>query len=638
MSDVTAETEYRVLARKYRPQNFDDLIGQEPMVRTLSNAFAANRIAQAYMLTGVRGVGKTTTARILARALNYETDTVKTPSLDLSELGIHCPAIMEGNHVDVIEMDAASHTGIGDIREIIASVRYKPVSARYKVYIIDEVHMLSNQAFNGLLKTLEEPPEHVKFIFATTEIRKVPITVLSRCQRFDLRRIGAGELTEHLAKIVDAEGAQAERDALVMISRAGEGSARDALSLLDQAIAHAGGSGSESGGKVLAEDVRNMLGLADRARVIDLFEHLMKGNIAAALGDLKEQFDVGADPATVLNDLAEFVHFVTRVRYVDTALDDPTLSEEEKTRGKDFAEKLSPRILGRTWQMLLKGIAEVQVSSRPLAAADMVLVRIAHAADLPTPDEVIKTLTDNPTTRTASTSRTVLTSNGPETSASPPQPAVSETAMPVRPQPGTQMKQVANGPSLIVDNGQPMERAVSEPVAETQLNEPALRSVYDSIETFDDLLNVAEKKRDIRFKMILRNNFSEVSFEPGHITFCPVGNAPPNTVQMLRDRLKQWTGEHWQITVSEDAGRATIKEVEVATHEKNVADAEADPVVAAVLKTFPKSKIVAVRFPEHESTDGLDEAAAADAALENPDDEMQENASDPGAGSMDDYF
>ena len=284
---------YRVLARKYRPSNFSELIGQEPMVRTLTNAFATGRIAQAWMLTGVRGVGKTTTARILARALNYKTATVDQPSVDLAVLGEHCQAIMEGRHVDVIEMDAASHTGIDDIRDIIERVRYAPVAARYKVYIIDEVHMLSTQAFNGLLKTLEEPPPHVKFIFATTEIRKVPITVLSRCQRFDLRRIDAGALVAHLSSIADKEGISVDDDALAMIARAAEGSARDSLSILDQAIAHGGGA-------VSAEAVRAMLGLADRARIVDLFEHVMKGDVAAALAEFRNQYDTGADPAAVL--------------------------------------------------------------------------------------------------------------------------------------------------------------------------------------------------------------------------------------------------------------------------------------------------------------------------------------------------
>ncbi|HEU4986253.1 MAG TPA: DNA polymerase III subunit gamma/tau, partial [Rhizobiaceae bacterium] len=336
---------YRVLARKYRPRDFSALIGQEPMVRTLTNAFTSGRIAQAWMLTGVRGVGKTTTARILARALNYKTAAIDTPTVDLSVPGEHCEAIMEGRHVDVIEMDAASHTGIDDIRDIIEQVRYAPVSARYKVYIIDEVHMLSTQAFNGLLKTLEEPPPHVKFIFATTEIRKVPITVLSRCQRFDLRRVDANLLTGHLKAIAGEEGVEVEDEALAMIARAAEGSVRDSLSILDQAIAH-------SSGKVTAETVRDMLGLADRTRVIDLFEHLMKGDVAAALQEFRAQYDVGADPATVLTDLAEFNHLVTRMRFVPSAAEDASLSEEERRRGLEFSTSLSVRVLSRAWQML----------------------------------------------------------------------------------------------------------------------------------------------------------------------------------------------------------------------------------------------------------------------------------------------
>src|SRR5690606_1503300 len=301
------------------------------------------------------------------------------------EPGIHCQAIMEGRHVDVIEMDAASHTGIDDIRDIIEQVRYAPVSARYKVYIIDEVHMLSTQAFNGLLKTLEEPPPHVKFIFATTEIRKVPITVLSRCQRFDLRRVDANLLTGHLKAIAGEEGVEVEDEALAMIARAAEGSVRDSLSILDQAIAH-------SSGKVTAETVRDMLGLADRTRVIDLFEHLMKGDVAAALQEFRAQYDVGADPATVLTDLAEFNHLVTRMRFVPSAAEDAALSHEERSRGLEFSRTLSVRVLSRAWQMLLKGMAEVQSCNRPLAAGEMVLIRLAHAANLPTLDEAIKAL------------------------------------------------------------------------------------------------------------------------------------------------------------------------------------------------------------------------------------------------------
>ncbi len=351
--------------------------------------FSTGRIAQAYMLTGVRGIGKTTTARILARALNYKSGEINEPTIDLSIEGEHCRAIMEGRHVDVIEMDAASHTGIDDIRDIIESVQYAPALARYKVYIIDEVHMLSRNAFNGLLKTLEEPPAHLKFIFATTEIRKVPITVLSRCQRFDLRRIEAGLMVSHLQKIADMEDVAADDDALGLIARASEGSVRDALSMFDQAIAH-------SSGRVEAENVRSMLGLADRARVIDLFENVMSGNIAAALAEMKEQYDTGADPYVVLTDLADFIHFVTRLKYATA--DGPgamlgegsALSESERKRGKEFADKLPIRTLGRTWQILLKGLAEVRSSERALAAADMVLVRLTHAAELPSHEELVR--------------------------------------------------------------------------------------------------------------------------------------------------------------------------------------------------------------------------------------------------------
>ena len=384
---TTSAASYRVLARKYRPSTFADLIGQDAMVRTVSNAFETGRIPQAWILTGVRGVGKTTTARILARALNYELPdgSITAPMIDMPVLGVHCQAIMESRHLDVIEMDAASHNSVDDVRQINEAIRYAPVSARYKVYILDEVHMLSGAAFNALLKTLEEPPPHAKFVFATTEIRKVPITVLSRCQRFDLRRVDAELLVKHLQGIAEKEGLTAEPAALAMIARAAEGSVRDALSLFDQAIAHAAGP-------VRAEDVRQMLGLADRARVIDLFEALMRGDLARALIEVRDQYDTGADPAMVLGDLAEFTHFVTRVKIVPALADDVSLTETERTRGRAFAAKLSMRVLARTWQMLLKGMEEVAAAGRPLAAAEMVLVRIAYAADLPTPDEVLRSL------------------------------------------------------------------------------------------------------------------------------------------------------------------------------------------------------------------------------------------------------
>src|SRR3989440_1507036 len=334
---------YRVLARKYRPVTFADLIGQDAMVRTISNAFETGRIPQAWILTGVRGVGKTATARLLARALNYELSdgSIKGPTIAMPALGLHCQAIMESRHVDVIEMDAASHNGVDDVRQINEAVRYSPVSARYKVYILDEVHMLSTQAFNALLKTLEEPPPHVKFVFATTEIRKVPITILSRCQRFDLRRVDTALLVKHLEGICATENIAAEPEALGVIARAAEGSVRDALSLMDQAIAHAAGS-------VRAEDIRQMLGLADRTRVIDLFEALMRGDMAKALGELRDQYDSGADPAVVLSDLAEFTHFVTRIKVVPAVADDLALAEAERTRGRGFAAAPSLRVLSRT--------------------------------------------------------------------------------------------------------------------------------------------------------------------------------------------------------------------------------------------------------------------------------------------------
>ena len=395
MNDTTSApgpaASYRVLARKYRPSTFADLIGQDAMVRTISNAFETGRIPQAWILTGVRGVGKTTTARILARALNYELPdgSVTGPTIHMPVLGVHCQAIMESRHLDVIEMDAASHNSVDDVRTINEAIRYAPgLGTIQGVHSRRSAHAVAGSAFNALLKTLEEPPPHAKFVFATTEIRKVPITVLSRCQRFDLRRLDAALLVKHLQNIAEQETIEAEPAALALVARVAEGSVRDALSLLDQAIAHAAGP-------VRAEDVRQMLGLADRARVIDLFGALMGAELPRALTELRDQYDKGADPATVLGDLAEFTHFVTRVKAAPALAEDVSLTEQERTRGRDFAAKLSMRVLARTWQMLLKGIEEVQEAGRPLAAAEMVLVRIAYAADLPTPDEAIRLLADS---------------------------------------------------------------------------------------------------------------------------------------------------------------------------------------------------------------------------------------------------
>lgn len=569
---------YRVLARKYRPSNFSELVGQEPMVRTLTNAFATGRIAQAWMLTGVRGVGKTTTARILARALNYKTPTTDQPSVDLAVLGEHCQAIMEGRHVDVIEMDAASHTGIDDIRDIIERVRYAPVSARYKVYIIDEVHMLSTQAFNGLLKTLEEPPPHVKFIFATTEIRKVPITVLSRCQRFDLRRIDAGALVAHLSSISAKEGISVDDDALAMIARAAEGSARDSLSILDQAIAHGAGS-------VSADAVRAMLGLADRARIVDLFEHVMKGDVAAALGEFRTQYDTGADPAAVLTDLAEFNHLVTRLRFVPSAVDDAALSQDERQRGADFARTLSVRVLSRTWQMLLKGIPEVQSSNRPVSAAEMVLIRLAHAADLPTLDEALRSLEGSaPVPNGASRPAGAPTGPGNGGGAS----AVAQTRMPSGPGGAQTMRLVEVTPA---------------PAAFVAPPQPVLETPQVPLKSLADIIALADAQRDIAFKVLVKSCIRLVRIEPGRIDVGLTADAPKMLLNDLTTKLRAWTGRSWLVSLSKEEGGQTLAEMESTKRETAFLDAKSDPTVAAILARFPGAKIIDVRIPDSPEAD-----------------------------------
>ncbi|RWD44957.1 MAG: DNA polymerase III subunit gamma/tau [Mesorhizobium sp.] len=579
---------YRVLARKYRPANFSELIGQEPMVRTLTNAFATGRIAQAWMLTGVRGVGKTTTARILARALNYKTATVDQPSVDLAVLGEHCQAIMEGRHVDVIEMDAASHTGIDDIRDIIERVRYAPVSARYKVYIIDEVHMLSTQAFNGLLKTLEEPPPHVKFIFATTEIRKVPITVLSRCQRFDLRRIDAGTLVAHLSSIAGKEGIAVDDDALAMIARAAEGSARDSLSILDQAIAH--GSGAVS-----AEAVRAMLGLADRARIVDLFEHVMKGDVASALAEFRNQYDTGADPATVLTDLAEFNHLVTRLRFVPTALEDASLSEDERRRGADFAKALSVRVLSRTWQMLLKGIPEVQSSNRPVSAAEMVLIRLAHAADLPTLDEALKSLESG-----ASVPNGAPRSNG--------APASSVVANPGPASPGNGGASAVAQTRMPTANGGAQIMRLVEPAAMPAafVPEPVADAPPVPVKSLADIVALADAQRDMAIKVLVKRCVRLVRIEPGRIDVSLTDDAPKMLLNDLTAKLRAWTGRSWLVSLSKEEGGQTLAEMESTKRESALLDAKSDPTVAAILARFPGAKIIDVRIPDAPEADAVE--------------------------------
>jgi DNA polymerase-3 subunit gamma/tau len=596
-------TPYRVLARKYRPASFEDLIGQEAMVRTLSNAFDLDRIHQAYILTGVRGVGKTTTARILARAFNYELPArdgrpaMMHPTIHMGELGTHCQAIIESRHVDVIEMDAASHTGIDDIREIIEGARYRPVMARTKVYIVDEVHMLSKQAFNGLLKTLEEPPDHVKFLFATTEIEKVPVTVRSRCQRFDLRRIEAGALVAFLAGVSAKEAVAIENEALALIARAAEGSARDALSLLDQAIAHGSSGGAAEGqGGISAEALRAMLGIADRGRIIDLFEAVMRGAMADALGGLKDLYDNGADPAAVLVELAEFVHLVTRLKLAPGAIEDAAVTPEERARGADFAAKLSMPVLTRAWQLLSKGLAEVKDSSRPLAAADMVLVRLAYAADLPTPDEALRKLT-------ALTNNFSTNSEGGRTVS-----AASALAAPTG-----RGHEPADSPDNLTGRQSrfgrdaalalaPSSNAVTAP--SPQAAQPAQSP---RLAAFEDVVALAGHHRDIQLKLSLERDVRLVRFEDGAIEFSTAPGASPQLAQILMRRLQEWTGRRWIVAIASGPGAPSLKEAADEKARQAMDGIRADPLVRRALEIFPGAEIIAVRAAE--------EIAVAEASL-----------------------
>ena len=564
LGDTPQAAGYRVLARKYRPASFDDLIGQDAMVRTISNAFESGRIPQAWILTGVRGVGKTTTARIIARALNYELPdgSVTGPTIAMPVMGVHDEAIIESRHPDVLEMDAASHNGVDDVRQINDAIRYKPMSARYKVYILDEVHMLSGPAFNALLKTLEEPPPHAKFIFATTEIGKVPVTVLSRCQRFDLRRVDAALLVKHLEGIAAKEKIEAEQGALALIARAAEGSVRDALSLFDQGIAHAAGP-------VRAEDVRSMLGLADRVRIVDLFEALMKGDVAAAPGELRAQYDIGADPGVVLSDLAEFTHFVTRLKVVPSVADDVSLSEAERVRGRAFATKLSLPMLSRTWQMLLKGVGEVQAAGRPVAAAEMVLVRIAYAADLPTPDEVVRTLGDG-------------------------------ASAPARPQGNGGSAQAPaqnSAPRYDAPRGSPRSsaavspRLADDPVAE--INAPTAAPTL-TVGSFEALIALVQEKRDITMKLALERDVRLVRCEDGQLEIALEKSAPKTLVHDLQRKLTAWTGKRWMVVVSQEQGSATMRAQAEARQAELERGVQNDPLVQAVLNRFPGAKVVGV--------------------------------------------
>jgi DNA polymerase-3 subunit gamma/tau len=568
---MTDQPQYQVLARKYRPETFADMVGQDAMVRTLKNAFAADRIAQAFIMTGIRGTGKTTTARIIAKGMNcIGPDGTSGPTTEPCGKCEHCVAIMEGRHVDVMEMDAASRTGVGDIREIIDSVHYRAASARFKIYIIDEVHMLSKNAFNALLKTLEEPPEHVKFIFATTEIRQVPVTVLSRCQRFDLRRIEPETQIALLRKIATAEGADITDDALALITRAAEGSARDAQSLLDQAISH-------GAGETTADQVRAMLGLADRGRVLDLFDMILRGQAADALTELSGQYADGADPMAVLRDLAEVCHWVSVIKITPEAAEDPTVSPDERTRGQTMAADLPMRVMSRMWQMLLKALEEVAMAPNAMMAAEMAVIRLTHVADLPSPEELVRKLQD----------ATPPPGGGPSGGRPAPQgnsaPAISSTPAPTH-----------SGPSGPSASG--AQTAVA-------LQTDALQHYA----RFEDVVELIRIHRDVKLLVEVETGLRLVSYQPGRIEVNPTADAARDLVGRLGARLQAWTGNRWAISVAE-GDAPTIAEVRDAAENAIMAQAEAHPLVQAVIAAFPKAKITEIRTEAEKELDALTDA------------------------------
>lgn len=555
----TSQQEYKVLARKYRPTNFDELIGQEALVRTLSNAIQMNRIAHAFLLTGIRGVGKTTTARIIARALNcVGPDGNGGPTINPCGICEHCVSIASDRHVDVLEMDAASRTGVGDIREIIETVQYRPVSARTKVYIIDEVHMLSNSAFNALLKTLEEPPPHVKFIFATTELRKIPVTVLSRCQRFDLKRIETSELAAHLAGICDKEAIQAAPEALAIIARAAEGSVRDSLSLLDQAIAH-------TSGQITAEHIQQMIGLADRSQTFELLNVLLQGKIPEALAIAHALYRNGTDPSLLLQDVLDATHTVTQIKVDPARAEDQTMPEAERQLAQSMANAIGLSSLTRCWQALLKGLQEIKFAPHPLQALDMVLIRLGYMAELPPPETVIREWKSGQGT------------NG----------GTRPATAPARPTPAP----VANAPRIASGSGGAAVAMAPEPVFDTQPHTVPMPA------DFTACVALFDQQREPMLYQILRQQVQLVKYTQGTITLKPRGAVPADFVGRISHCLRVWTGMPWMIALDTEAApeRVSILEQEQALWEQQKQQTAQLPEVARVLAAFPAAEIVEIK-------------------------------------------
>ncbi len=564
MNTSTSNSPYIALARKYRSSHFGELIGQETLVKTLSNAIESDRVHHAYMLTGVRGIGKTSTARIIAKALNYVgPDGNGKPTTGPTNDCPVCQAIGQDRHPDVIELDAASHTGVDDMRELIDGVRYAPASARYKIYIIDEVHMLSKAAFNALLKTLEEPPENTVFIFATTEVRKVPVTILSRCQRFDLRRIDLPTLSTHYHKICDLEKVTIDQEALHLIARAADGSVRDGLSLLDQAMSQA------TDKNITTDMISAMLGQADRALIVDLFEAMLSGEAQASLEILERLHKAGAEAKIILDDLLNFTHLLTRIKMVPSLLSSESFSSIEKEKGKEFSEKLSIPVLTRVWQMLLKGVTELQSAPQPVKALEMIVIRIIYSADHP---PLHKLLEDVASSSTATQTK----------------PSMSETMVKTEhvPQPTPTSKKTIASHQATQAMRKPDLEPIPEPVKQKIDNQS------NDLTSLQAIVDLCHKKGEILLGAEIHAKIRLVALQPGRLEFNPMPGTAKDLAQRIRKFLSQWTGEQWFISISNREGQPTLSE-QKAEHETQVKEIVKDhPVMKKMMEHLPPFDII----------------------------------------------